>query len=184
MAGAVVLAAAVPRGDGEMSLKRVFRHLLYVPWRVQSAFSTQAMLAIETAIHDSEQHHHGELRVAIEGALDIGELWQGMSARVRAVDIFSNLRVWDTEHNNGVLIYLLLADRDVEIVADRGIHGHIAAGEWEGVCRAMEVLLRQGRYEAAALQGVALVGELLKRHYPGQGKQLNELDDRPVVVKR
>lgn len=178
------MAVAGLQGDGEMNLARVFRHLLYVPWRVHTAFPAQVMRAIETAIHDSEQHHYGELRFVIEGALDIAELWHGMAARERALDIFSTLRVWDTERNNGVLIYLLLADRDVEIVADRGIHGHIAAGEWEAVCRAMETLLRQGQYEAAALQGVALVGELLQRHYPAQGKPLNELDDRPVVVKR
>lgn len=167
-----------------MNLMRVFKHLLYFPWRMHLAFSTHTLHAIESAIHGSEQHHYGELRFVVEGALDIGELWQGMSARERALHVFSDLRVWDTEHNNGVLIYLLLAERDVEIVADRGIHGHIAAGEWEAVCRAMEALLRQGQYEAAALQGVALVGELLQRHYPAQGRKHNELDNRPVVMRR
>jgi len=181
---AAALAAAARRGDGEMNLMRVFKHLLHLPWRVHLAFPAHTMRAIESAIHGSEQHHYGELRFAVEGALDIGELWQGMSARERALNVFADLRVWDTEHNNGVLIFLLLADHDVEIVADRGIHGHIAAGEWEAVCRAMEALLRQGQYEAAALQGVAAVGELLQRHYPAQGRKRNELDNRPVVVKR
>ncbi len=178
------MVVAARRGDGEMNLMRGFKHLLYLPWRVHLAFPAHTMRAIESAIHGSEQHHYGELRFAVEGALDIGELWQGMPAPERALDVFANLRVWDTEHNNGVLIYLLLADRDVEIVADRGIHGHIAAGEWEAVCRAMEALLQQGQFEAAALQGVALVGELLQRNYPAQGRKRNELDNRPVVVKR
>ncbi|BBP04978.1 hypothetical protein TPL01_25930 [Sulfuriferula plumbiphila] len=167
-----------------MNLMRVFKHLLHFPWRVHRVFPAHTLRAIESAIHDSEQYHCGELRFAVEGALDIAELWHGVSARERALNVFADLRVWDTEHNNGVLIYLLLADRDVEIVADRGIHGHIAAGEWEAVCRAMEALLRHGKYEAAALQGVALVGELLQRHYPAQGRKRNELDNRPVVVKR
>lgn len=183
-AGAAVLVAAAHPGDGEMSLARIFKHLLYFPARVNTAFPAHTLQAVESAIRDSEQRHCGELRFAVEGALDIGELWQAMSARERALNVFADLRVWDTEHNNGVLIYLLLADRDVEIVADRGIHAHIAAGEWENVCHAMEALLRQQKYEAAALQGVALIGELLQRHYPGQGRKHNELDNRPVVVKR
>lgn len=178
------MAAVARPGDGEMDLIRIAKHLFYFPWRVNTAYPAQALRAIESAIHDSEQRHSGELRFAVEGALDIGELWQGMSAQERALEIFSGLRVWDTEHNNGVLIYLLLADHDVEIVADRGIHGQIAPGEWQGVCHAMEALLRDGQYEAAALRGVALIGELLQRHYPAQGNRRNELENRPVVVKR
>ena len=167
-----------------MNLARLFKHLLYFPWRVHTAFPAHTMRAIESAIHDSEQRHSGELRFAVEGALDIDDLWQDIAARERALNVFANLRVWDTEYNNGVLIYLLLADHDVEIIADRGIHGHIAAGEWEGICRAMEALLRQGQYEAAVLQGVTSVGALLQQYYPAQGSSRNELENRPVVVKR
>jgi uncharacterized membrane protein len=163
---------------------RTFKHLLYFPWQVHRAFPAQAMSAIASAIRDTEQRHAGELRVAVEGALDLPELLRGITARERALEVFSSLRVWDTEHNNGVLIYLLLADRDVEIIADRGIHQRIAIGEWERVCRAMESLLRQEQYEAAVLQGVTLVGALLQQHYPTTGMKRNELDNRPVVVKR
>jgi uncharacterized membrane protein len=180
----VVLVVAAHRGGGDMSYLRVFKHLLHFPWQVHRAFPARTMHAIEAAILNTEQHHAGELRFAVEGALDLPELFRGMTARERALEVFGNLRVWDTEHNNGVLIYLLLADHDVEIIADRGIHQRIATGEWEKVCRAMEALLRQGQYEAAVLQGVALVGVLLQQHYPAAGKQRNELDNRPVVVKR
>lgn len=165
-------------------MKRFLRHLLFFPWRVHTAFPDSAMRAIESAIRESERRHQGEIRFAVEGALDLPELWRGVSARERAIDVFAHLRVWDTEHNNGVLIYLLLADRDVEIVADRGIHGRIAAGAWEGICQAMETLLRQGQYEAAVLQGVTSAGALLERHYPASERHINELENRPVVVKR
>lgn len=163
---------------------RLLKHLLHFPWQVHTAFPASTMQAIEAAIVEAERGHAGELRFAVEGALDLPELLQGITARERALAVFSSLRVWDTEHNNGVLIYLLLADSDVEIVADRGIHQRIAEGEWEKICRAMESLLRQGLYEAAVLQGVALVGALLQQHYPATNPPRNELANRPVVVKR
>lgn len=163
---------------------RIFKHLLHFPWRVHRAFPLHTMRVIESAILDSELSHVAELRFAVEGALDWPELMRALTPRERALEVFSNLRVWDTEHNNGVLIYLLLADQDVEIIADRGVSQRIAAAEWEAVCRAMESLLRQGKYEAAVLQGVALVGALLQQHYPATMNRRNELDNRPVVVKR
>lgn len=167
-----------------MNLKRYFTHLLFAPWRVRRAFPTRTLHAIESAIHAAEQRHDGEIRFAIEGALDVAQLWRGTSAQARAIDVFANLHVWDTEANNGVLVYLLLADRQVEIVADRGVHAKIGHAGWEVVCQSMEDRLRQDEYEAAALQGVAAIAALLTTHYPASGKQTNELDDRPVVIRR
>jgi uncharacterized membrane protein len=92
------------------------------------------------------------------------------------------LRVWDTEHNNGVLIYLLLADHDVEIVADRGVHARVGGEGWEKICREMEASFREGKFEAGVLHGIRAVSAHLARHYPAQGKGRNELDDRPVVL--
>jgi uncharacterized membrane protein len=109
-------------------------------------------------------------------------LLRNQSARGRAIDMFSLLRVWDTEHNNGVLLYLLLADRDVEIVADRGISRHVAPDEWERICREMERAFRQGRFEEGVLAGIRTVSAHLVRHHPGEGKRLNELPDAPVVL--
>ena len=115
----------------------------------------------------------------MEAALDVGPLLRGQSPRERAIEVFSQLRVWDTEHNNGVLIYLLLADRDVEIVADRGIHAKTGT-QWEEICRAMEAELKQGNYEKAVTDGVSAVARHLVRHFP-RGR-VNELPDKPVVL--
>jgi uncharacterized membrane protein len=109
-------------------------------------------------------------------------LIRGVRPRQRAIDAFSHLRVWDTEHNNGVLIYLLLADRDVEIVADRGLAQQVAQDEWEAVCRAMEQEFRAGRFEAGSVAGVRGVNALLRRHYPADGENANELPDRPAIL--
>jgi uncharacterized membrane protein len=140
------------------------------------------MHAIEQAIRDSESTHSGQIRFAVEAALDIGPLLRNQSARERAIDVFSFLRVWDTQHNNGVLVYLLLADRDVEIVADRGIARHVASDQWERVCRDMEAAFRAGRFEDGVLNGIRAVSGHLSRHHPGTGTRPNELPDAPVVL--
>lgn len=167
-----------------MQFQRLIRHIGFAPWRVRQAFPRATLQAIANAIRAAEQQHGGEIRFAVEGAFDLPELWRGLTPRARAIEVFSHLHVWDTEHNDGVLIYLLLAERDVEIVADRGIHRLVDTGEWEQVCRSMEALLRQGHYQAAALQGVAEVSTLLARHAPLQaGEKRNELPDWPVVLQ-
>jgi len=162
-----------------MDLKRIARHLLAIPGQVSRAFPPAAMAAIEKTIREQETRHAGEIRFAVEAALDLGPLLRDQSARERAIEVFSQLRVWDTEHNNGVLIYLLLADRDVEIVADRGIHAKTGP-QWDEICRAMEAELRQGNYEKAATDGIRAVARHLARHFPGS--RVNELPDRPVVL--
>jgi uncharacterized membrane protein len=156
------------------------RHLATPPWRVRQVFHRSTLAAIEQAIRDSERTHHGQICFAVEAALDTAPLLRGQSARERAVDVFSRLRVWDTEHNNGVLIYLLLADHDVEILADRGIHSKVGADAWERICRDMEAAFRAGRFEDGALAGIRAVGALLAQHYPGAGR--DELANRPVVL--
>lgn len=167
-----------------MRLSRLLRHLGFAPWRVRRWFPHATLHAIAAAIHAAEQTHGGEIRFAVEGALDLPELWRGLSPRERAIEVFSHLHVWDTAHNDGVLIYLLLAERDVEIVADRGLHPQIPAAAWEQVCRGMEALLRQGRFEAAALHGVTEVSALLSRHTQPRGdEKRNELPDWPVVLR-
>ena len=104
------------------------------------------------------------------------------SARERAVEVFSHLRVWDTERNNGVLIYLLIADRRVEIVADRGIHRDVGPQGWEAICREMERSFRQGRFEQGVVEGIRAVASHLVRHYPASGANENELPDEPVIL--
>ena len=165
-----------------MDLKRIAKHLLLTHWQVNQIFSRQTLLAIEQAIKASEIAHVGEIRFALEGALDGAPLFKGQSARERAIDVFSQLRIWDTERNNGVLIYLLLADRDVEIVADRGIHAKVGLEEWEKICHTMETAFKQAKYEWGVICGVQAVTQHLIKHFPASGAGRDELLDKPVVL--
>ena len=165
-----------------MDIARLFRHLLTPPWRVRMLFPTRTLRVIESAIRECEMTHAGEIRFAVEHGLHVHALLRGQSARDRALEVFSHLRVWDTEHNNGVLIYLLLADHDVEIVADRGVHARVGGEGWEKICREMEASFREGKFEQGILHGIRAVSTHLARHYPAQGKGRNELDDKPVVL--
>jgi uncharacterized membrane protein len=176
------LAAAVHPGAGEMETVRILRHLTMPQWRAGRVLPRGALLQFERAIAESESRHSGQIRFAVENALDFPALLRGQSARERAIDVFAALRVWDTEHNNGVLIYLLLADRDVEIVADRGIHEKVGNRAWEEACREMETAFREGRFEAGVLGGIAKVSRYLETHFPRQGLGPNELPNPPVVL--
>jgi uncharacterized membrane protein len=165
-----------------MRLRRILTHLLTTAWSVRRAFPVRLLDAIEQTTGECEATHAGQIRFAVEHSLDLPELLRGESARERAVDVFSLLRVWDTEQNNGVLIYLLLADHDVEIVADRGIHARVGADAWERICQSMEAAFRRGDFESGVLGGIRAVSEHLQRHYPAQGGRANELPDRPAVL--
>ncbi|MDP2695262.1 MAG: TPM domain-containing protein [Gallionella sp.] len=165
-----------------MNLKRILKHLSSGRAAVRRAFPPRALEAVERAIRETETRHDGQIRFAVEAALDLSPLLGGQPARERAIEVFSELRVWDTEHNNGVLIYLLLADRDVEIVADRGIHVRLGAETWEAICREVEAAFRNGQFEAGVLAGIHAVGEHLARHFPARGDKSNEMPDRPVVL--
>jgi uncharacterized membrane protein len=161
-----------------MDLKRFVRHLLCS----SRVFPKNAMAAIEQAIARGETTHRGQIRFAAEGALDSPALFAGQSAHERAIEVFSLLRVWDTEENNGVLIYLLRADREFEIVADRGINAKVAPGEWEKICRSMESMLARGAFEQAILEGIREVSLLLAQHYPPRPGSRNELPDKPMML--
>lgn len=165
-----------------MPIARIPRHLLTTHWRVRRAFPPAALDAIERAIKASEAAHAGQIRFAVEAALHTLPLFQGQTPRERAVEVFSMLRIWDTEHNNGVLIYLLLADRAVEIVADRAIHAKVDAGAWTAICRDMETAFGAGRYESGVVNGIQAVTQHLVEHFPASGAGSNELPDRPVIL--
>jgi hypothetical protein len=165
-----------------MDLARLLRHLATTSARVRRAFPASALHAIEGAIAASETTHAGELRFVAEGSLDGLPLLRGQSARERAIELFARLHVWDTEHNTGVLIYVLLADRRVEIVADRGIHARAGAEAWSAICRGMEVHFGAGDFGRGAVHGIEAVTQLLTRHFPLHPGDRNELPDTPVVL--
>ena len=165
-----------------MDLGRIGRHLLQHHWRVRKVFPPAVLAAIERAIKTSEATHSGQIRFVVEGALDGAPLLRNQSARARALDVFSQLRIWDTAHNNGVLIYLLLADRDVEILADRGIDALVGAAGWQKICAAMEADFRKGNFESGVLNGIEAVSRHLRKHFPKHGAGANELPDAPVVM--
>ena len=156
-----------------MNIKRITKHLTATHWQVNRAFPRPTLNAIEKAIKDSESAHIGEIRFAVEGALHSTPLFKGQSARDRAIEVFSQLRVWDTEHNNGVLIYLLLADRNVEIVADRGIHAKVDSNEWEKICRAIEADFKQTNFKDGVVRGIQAIAQHLAEHFPTNGNGQN-----------
>ena len=165
-----------------MGIKRIAKHLLEHRWRVRKVFPPRVLAAIERAIKASEAKHAGQIRFVVEGALDGAPLLRNQAPRARAIDVFSHLRIWDTAHNNGVLIYLLLADRDVEILADRGIDAKVGPKEWEKICRAMEADFGKGNFEAGVIKGIEAVSRHLAKHFPKHGAGANELPDAPVVM--
>jgi len=165
-----------------MDIRRIGRHLLEHRWRVRRIFPPQALAAIEQAIKAGETTHSGQVRFVVEGALDGKPLFRDQPARQRALDIFSHLRIWDTAHNNGVLIYLLLADRQVEIVADRGIDAVVGAAGWEKICAEMERDFSAGDFQRGVIKGIEAVSRQLAAHFPKHGAGPNELPDAPVVL--
>jgi uncharacterized membrane protein len=165
-----------------MGIGRIARHLLEHRWRLRRVFPRAVLANIEAAIRAGEATHGGQVRFVVEGALDGAPLLRNQPARGRALDIFSHLRIWDTAHNNGVLIYLLLADRKVEIIADRGVDAKVGAEGWQRICNDMEAEFRSGRFEAGAIKGIEAVSRELAKYFPPDGHPQNELPDAPVVI--
>jgi uncharacterized membrane protein len=161
---------------------RMLKHLCATRAGTQRRFSRDVLEAIEKAAAAAEQRTSGEIRFAVETALDIAELWNDKPPRQCAIEAFARLHVWDSELNNGVLIYVLMADRDVEIVADRGAALRISPSEWEAACRLMEGHFREGRFREGALAGVEAVGGLLEREFPARADNRDELPNQPELL--
>ena len=166
-----------------MTIKRWLKHLLLPGWWVRRVFRGAALSAIEKAIGEAEKGHEGELRFVVEGPLPLAVLLHNPTARDRAIDVFSHLRVWDTAHNSGLLIYVQLVDRRVEFVADRGVAARVPQAQWDALCREMEDSFRHGAYRRGALEAVERAGHLLATHFPPRTRNPNELPDRPVVLR-
>ncbi len=165
-----------------MNLLRILKHLSTPDWVARRAFTPTVLNRIATSIKQSEATHRGEIRFALEGDLHLLPLLKGATAHTRAIAVFSDLRVWDTEENTGVLVYLQLIDRDFEIVADRGINACVKPAEWEAVCRRMEAAFRKGQFEVGVIAGLTDITALLTRHFPARESNPDELPNQPVVL--
>ena len=165
-----------------MDLKRIIKHLFAPRWAVIRMFPPAAMKAIENAIRESERSHDGELRFAVEGGLRLWLLLHERTPRARAIELFAQLRVWDTERNSGVLIYVQAVDRHIEIIADRGVTAKVEQRQWEAIAGRMQTEFRAQRYEAGVIDGMREITALLAQHFPPAGANPDELPDAPVVL--
>ncbi len=165
-----------------MQFDRIFRHLLEPHWWALRVFPMAARQAIEQAITASEQRHQAELRFVVEAGMPLRALLRDQSARQRAIELFARLGIWDTEHNSGVLIYVQLIDRRVEIVADRGISARVGEAFWSSVCRRMESEFAAGRFENGALVALGDITTALAEHFPAIGINPDELANAPLIL--
>lgn len=167
-------------------LKRLWRHFVMTRWALHRHFPPATLDAVERAVHEGEDRHSGEVRFIVETDLDVWSLLDGKTARQRAIEMFSLFQVWDTELNNGVLVYVLFADHRVEILADRGLAARAPQAEWDAVCRLVEGHYRAGRWEQGSVEGVRAASAILERHFPlteaGRARDRNELPDRPTLL--
>ncbi len=180
---AAALVAAARRGGGDV-IRRLIRHLVREDFAARRAFPRLVRVRIGSAIAVQERRHSGELRFVVEGGLSPRQLLRGTTPRERAIELFARLGVWDTEANNGVLVYVLLADRAVEIVADRGIHARVGTQAWEIICGEMQRRFAARHFEDGALAGLQAVSDLLAVHFPVRAGQDNtdELPNEPLLI--
>lgn len=164
-------------------LKRILRHRWQDETDTRRALPPAVLDRLAAHVADSERRHTGEIRIYVEAGLPLNYLWRDASPRERAIAMFGKLQVWDTEQNNGVLVYLLLAEHAIEIVADRGLSRHVDAAQWQAIVQGMREAFRAGRYEEGLRQAVDAVTELLVRHFPPRAGTVdrNELPDEPVL---
>jgi len=165
-----------------MGLRRLARHLLSFRSRLDRGFDAATRRTIQEAVEASERTHRGEIRFAVESRLDAPSVWAGKPARERALDLFASLGVWDTAENSGILLYVLLADRRVEIVADRGYTGQVTEEQWREICNTIEAAYREGRFREGSVEGVLECARHAARLFPFGGSDANELPDEVVVL--
>jgi len=165
-----------------MNITRAITHLFYPGWWLRRDFPPAELTRVEQAIQASEAKHSGEIRFAIETALPLKALWRDETPEERAIEVFSLLRVWDTEDNNGVLIYLLLADKKIEIVADRAINKVVDKDEWQHITQQMETFFKERRFADGVVFGIEEVGKHLQKHFPIKNNDEDELPNKPVIL--
>jgi len=164
-------------------MSRLLTHLLHTPLNTRRAFPAAVQEAIRAAIHEGEQTHHGEIRFVVEGDWPLTDIWTGKTVRQRALEIFGLSRVWDTTDNTGILVYVLLCEHKVEILADRGLTRAIGPHVWHELCDALTHAYRAGRFEQGSVDLIRQVHVLLAEHFPSEGGNPNELPDLPIILR-
>lgn len=164
-------------------MSRLLTHLLHTPLATRRAFPATVQEAIRQVVAEGEATHRGEIRFVVEGDWPLGDVLAGKTVRARALEVFGLTRVWDTAENTGVLVYVLLCEHKVEILADRGVHAIAGGAAWSEICATLVAAFREGRYQEGSLQAVRSVNALLQRHFPASGDNPNELPDLPVVLR-
>ncbi|MCK9509217.1 MAG: TPM domain-containing protein [Pigmentiphaga sp.] len=164
-----------------MKISRFFKHLLTSSALTSKTFNAEVLDAIEAEIKAGETTHHGDIRFVIEPALEPLDLLQGRTPRERAIELFSQLRVWDTEYNNGVLFYVLMAERSVEFVCDRGLRRRTTQQQWIDICNRVDEAYQQGKFLAGSLAAIQEINQILAAAYP-EPDQINQLEDRPLIL--
>lgn len=164
-------------------MSRLLKHLLHTPLATRRAFPAAVQEAIRATVAEGELTHRGEIRFVVEGDWPLGDVLAGKTVRERALEVFGLTRVWDTEENTGVLVYVLLCEQQVEILADRGVHALAGEGAWDEICTVLAGAFRGGRYQEGSQQAVRGINALLQRHFPARGENRNELPDMPVVLR-
>ncbi|MFC5740269.1 TPM domain-containing protein [Dyella tabacisoli] len=164
-------------------LQRLLMNLFGEWFQVRRRFPASLLDEMTQAVATGERSHKGEVCIAVESRLAPLAVLEGLDAPIRAAQVFGQLHVWNTEHNNGVLLYILMAEHRIEIVADRGIARYVAQGEWDTICARMRERFVSGAWREGCLEGIAAVHALLTQHFPGNDKvEPDELSDRPVLL--
>ena len=165
-----------------MDLARFWKHVRMTPLAAARCFPDATLDALQREIAAAERTHGGEVVFVVESELTTAQLWRGLTSRERAREVFAQQGVWNTEENNGVLLYVLLAEHHVEIVADRGIDARVAPGAWRAICDDIDRCFRDGRYRDGAVAGVRAISALLAAHFPASAERRNQLGDRPLMM--
>ncbi|MCX7999645.1 MAG: TPM domain-containing protein [Leptospiraceae bacterium] len=163
-------------------LKRILLNLFFPFWKFKKYFPKRALENIELVIQDSEKRHDGEIVFVVEAKFPLSFVFRKISSRDRAIELFSRFRVWDTEHNSGVLVYLLLSEKQIEIIADRGIAKKVSQKDWDSIIERMKSHFQKGHFEKGVILGIAEVTDILATHFPISQDKLNELSNKPIVM--
>jgi len=163
-------------------LERLIRHAFSTHRTTRRAYPAPMLARLHQAITQGEAHHSGEVHLIVEGSMPLRQILHNSSSRQRALDLFGTFRIWDTEFNNGVLLYINLADRKVELIADRAASRSVPQERWQAICSGLREALRRAQYEAGTMEAIRLIQSELHAVFPAEHRIENALSDAPTVL--